>query len=536
MIWKIKFPSEETITLTHPPSDFTSLTDIIKAKAPKGTPFCLKYLDSENELINLTNQEDLDTAILSNSLEHLKAMNIFIIPAPCNEKTPKKTQQKPSLNTQSTSDSVKKSAKSKAEISREPQLMKRGRDVGRSLSVSKRISSAPSEAKDHFMLSVNEKPESRKEKRQKSVNSKGDFMEHLKKLTDEKVAEKVNSEMAGALPILFKTLRDLYGIRTPIIDGMRPGLPSAICYKCKKPSKEIKCVCKECCFGNKESGSDRARSEENQNEEGGPQSPHVARRERAVKTEVKQPEIKRKLQRFSTYPIYLSLRRNPARKDTNQYKVSLLPSTPDKVMETRVGESYKVGFQLKNCGDLKWPENTRLVCINGLNKGIEKLLPSLEPGRQITIELTLHAPKEAGKYLSQWRVSYGKAEKLRSFGESLFEEILVKDSPRGGFKGKSSRESVFNNWNEDEGRQGQEEMNTPKKSVEKGVPIALICQEDRAKCAEYLNEILPGELEEKKKFVNTLPENCSIFDVVEKYLVKLGAQKNSRHLVFDEVK
>jgi len=473
-------------------------------------------------------------------------MNIFIISP--NDQTTKKSRQKPSSNTQSTSDSLKKSSKSKAQISHEPQLRKRGRDVGRTLSIPKRVSSTPSEAKDHFMLNINENQEfhGRKDKRQKSVHLKENYMEILKKLTDEKVAEKVMSEMAGALPILLKNLRDLYGMRTPIMDGLRPGgqspyqrLPSTVCYKCKKPCKEIKCICKECCFGNKESPQKReyarSRSEENPNEEGSERSPQVARREKTVGTEI-EPRIKRKLGRFSTYPIYLSLRRNPARKDTNNYKVSLMPSSPDRVLEIKAGDSYKVGFQLKNCGNLKWPENTRLVCINGLNKGNEKLLPSLEPGRQITIELTLHAPKEEGKYLSQWRVSYGKSENLKSFGESLFEEILVKDSPMNSSsesKGKSSRKSVFSDWNEEEegGRQGQEEViAAPKKKgeyVEKGVPIALLCQEDRAKCAEYLNEILPGELEEKKRFVNTLPENCSIFDVVEKYLVKLGCEKNS---------
>jgi len=241
------------------------------------------------------------------------------------------------------------------------------------------------------------------------------------------------------------------------------------------------------------------------------------------------------------------LRRNPAKRETKHYKVSLLPSSPDKIHEMKAGEKYKVGFQLKNCGDEKWPENTRLVCINGLNKGNEKLLPSLEPGRQISIELSLHAPKEPGKYLSQWRVSYGRADKMRSFGESLFEEILVKDSPThkgGDFITKASpRNRAFSDWSEglehDEGRQDQieEKKRTPKKnslltnghSGEKGVPIALFCQEDRLKCAEYLNEILPGDLEEKKKFVNTLPENYSIFDVVEKYLVKLGGQHKILH-------
>ena len=49
-------------------------------------------------------------------------------------------------------------------------------------------------------------------------------------------------------------------------------------------------------------------------------------------------------------------------------------------------------IEILNCGESQWPRDVRLICVNGFNKGKENVLPSLEPGKRVGIEIPLQAP------------------------------------------------------------------------------------------------------------------------------------------------
>ena len=90
-------------------------------------------------------------------------------------------------------------------------------------------------------------------------------------------------------------------------------------------------------------------------------------------------------------------------------------------------QSYNALFSLSNNGNLEWPQNTKLICIEGIHKGIEFGISSLFPDKELHIDIPLQAPETEGRHSSSWKLSYLDPEdkNIKYFGPKITFEVKI---------------------------------------------------------------------------------------------------------------
>jgi len=200
----------------------------------------------------------------------------------------------------------------------------------------------------------------------------------------------------------------------------------------------------------------------------------------------------------------------PGYKD-KRYSAKITKEPLYDVIKTKTNHPYSVIFTIKNSGENKWPDDTRLICSSGVHNGTEEKVPALEPGKEYTVTLDLIAPAETGKYVSQWRLHHGSQEGLRAFGSNLFFEIHVMEDKtvnRDEFIIKSD-----SSLTDDDARLIQE----------------LKCTKQTLDKAKVLNDLFPnGGLREKIQFVTNCPISLDIDDLVGHYMEMVSGRRKSQ--------
>ena len=82
MIWKITLPCNKAYTLQNVPNNYSELIASILHKihhSPVQGTFSLKYIDSDEDLVNLNNNEDFETAVFTGRKEKLHTIQILVI-------------------------------------------------------------------------------------------------------------------------------------------------------------------------------------------------------------------------------------------------------------------------------------------------------------------------------------------------------------------------------------------------------------------------------------------------------------------------
>jgi len=197
----------------------------------------------------------------------------------------------------------------------------------------------------------------------------------------------------------------------------------------------------------------------------------------------------------------------------------------EKLVKANPCEKYKINVYVKNTGKESWPEDIKLCCVNGIYRNQEQKLLPLEPGAKQTICLDLEAPSHQGKYLSQWKLYYNEEEKQKSFGESLFLELQVEGNQRN----ESMKNGMVNveTWGFPKTRSLAQVSSSSEGKIEANSDGV---SSKRFKVAKYLNEIFPGKLQEKMKFVNKYSDGevQDMSKIVELYLINLSRVGTSR--------
>jgi len=113
-----------------------------------------------------------------------------------------------------------------------------------------------------------------------------------------------------------------------------------------------------------------------------------------------------------------------------RYKVAVVKEPVYDVIRVKQKCNYNVEWTIKNTGTEKWPNHVCLICTQGIHKGTEKEIDSLVPGQEFVVHLDLEAPRDCGRYLSQWKLHYYENDVFKSFGKILYVEIDVGPAPK----------------------------------------------------------------------------------------------------------
>lgn len=92
---------------------------------------------------------------------------------------------------------------------------------------------------------------------------------------------------------------------------------------------------------------------------------------------------------------------------------------------TEAGAVLKKVWKVKNNGKSAWPRNSRLVCVGGDLLGTDPagiIVPPVEPGLSVDLEVTIKVPTTAGRYVSYYRLMTDRQER---FGHRLWIDIVV---------------------------------------------------------------------------------------------------------------
>jgi len=89
-------------------------------------------------------------------------------------------------------------------------------------------------------------------------------------------------------------------------------------------------------------------------------------------------------------------------------------------MEVQTGKTFEYEFSLVNSGEKQWPVGVKFVCINGTYKGKTMAVPPLPPQKKYVMSLSLPAAGNIGKQLSQWQLHYQDGNSVKAFKNSFF--------------------------------------------------------------------------------------------------------------------
>ena len=92
--------------------------------------------------------------------------------------------------------------------------------------------------------------------------------------------------------------------------------------------------------------------------------------------------------------------------------------------------SFVKAWKMKNEGGEAWPAGTKLVFIGGdrLGAPVSVVVPSAEPGAEVTVSVNMTAPAEPGRYSSYWRLEDPSGVR---FGQRIWADLYVAVQPTG---------------------------------------------------------------------------------------------------------
>jgi len=120
----------------------------------------------------------------------------------------------------------------------------------------------------------------------------------------------------------------------------------------------------------------------------------------------------------------------PFEKEPKRFKATIVKPPVYDLINVKPGNIYYVEFTIKNSGGEAWPEGVKIVCINGVHKGVEESIPALGASIKHEVKLKLKAPLSPNRYLSQWKLHYYEDEAPKAFGSNLFIEINVTEGSK----------------------------------------------------------------------------------------------------------
>jgi hypothetical protein len=516
---KIILPPNDIYKLHKIPATFDELMREIQTRlrgaAKEADSFTLKYMDAENELVTLSNQEDLNTAIVSGEAEKLKNLKIYVFIT----ESPKNTLRNMSVNCNGT---VKVRVKAKTETGKKAQ----------------NESITPEKAEE---IQVKSTLTPKSTPRRSMSGGFGEMalsnqqLEAIKDFVGNKVKEALETNMKNLVPEFISKLqshdqsplnrsivRDLSSSFTQELNqslnssAISTDFPanfllnsssnngsdrsSPVCTECKEADHTVRYVCPLCAdYKSCEKCEEKIRHEHNllKLRATDAQNLHTSFKGN-YSMQLSFPRANQS-QMFSSTGLKVLNQKLTTEKKINYKGIAYLERTKDQLVHVGTNESYSLNVVAKNIGRVSWPESARLSCVNGVYRGKNIPLGGLGAGEKKVIKLRLKAPRNAGKQLTQWRLYYEdlETEKQRSFGESLFLEMDVKEVSREESKEKEN----VNGLNVHKNGSGNK-------------------YKEMMKLAEYLDEIFPGNLDEKIKFVEKQGSvgEMDMVKVVEAYL------------------
>ena len=102
-----------------------------------------------------------------------------------------------------------------------------------------------------------------------------------------------------------------------------------------------------------------------------------------------------------------------------RYQATIIKSTIYDIINVKPDQPYNLQLTVRNIGDEKWADKVKLVCINGFYKGNEVDIGNLRAGEEQIVTITLRAPVQIGRHLSQWKLHYYEDDIPRSFGKAI---------------------------------------------------------------------------------------------------------------------
>jgi len=93
------------------------------------------------------------------------------------------------------------------------------------------------------------------------------------------------------------------------------------------------------------------------------------------------------------------------------------------------GALFRKVWRLKNNGCVAWPEGTSLVFVGGdvLSSEDSVSVPPVGPGQEIDVAIDMKAPKNAGRYISNWRLTTSDGQR---FGHRVWADVVVFAEPQ----------------------------------------------------------------------------------------------------------
>ena len=550
MACKLVLPSKEIIKLSSVPQSYEDLLSAIRNRLEVNYSenILLKYMDVDKELVSLTNEEDFQTAKLSNEAEQIKTLKVFILPEGDSYNPP--INSRPSIKPSGADDSNfldLTNVHGGFEAS-----TKTATDMKYTI---KRAKTAPFENTsdlqelDHLQL-TNDQLEvidnfiGLKIKSAVEENIKNFLPKLVTKFpvngSDKNIPPEATSTPSrntiGPLSCpIARSKTFMFRKSTNVVDT-----GESLCNECEKQINGVKYICLEC--------SSYKCCEEC---EGKIEHDHPLLKVR-VSLQNKQISPNAQQRQSLSYSMFISPEKSSkgcvgnlvVRQSLNRSSCEKKPQYSGKIYSQNVrdtpisvspSQEYEVIINIKNTGTETWPKDVKLCCVNGVHRNVEKKLSPLEARENQTICLSLEAPANAGKYLSQWRLYYNDGEKPRSFGESLFIEIQVEDNKVAQTKNQRKSDLVLTEVeNVSNYKQARSMDQSPVGLNSKGLGKSSAGSNKKEKIANYLNEIFPGNLEEKFYFLNGFVsvEEHAIEKIVESYLVSLSkprAQKGFKN-------
>lgn len=478
MACKLVLPCNEIYKLSSFPKSYDDLLCAIQARLQENPlkPLVLKYMDADKELVNLTCDEDLQTAILSNEAEKIKTLKVYVF---LREGNPS-----PSKNI-SLGKVFRKSRTFPADKLKIDEL-------------------------DEVMSEECDIPENtRKSPQNPQWNTSYPPAAGLNRFS---LPTKINNEQIwSSVDVCSVCKRDIKLVKYTCLQC--PNYKS--CEPCEEEVHHVHSLLKVKAFIGSYTCS---RSH--------PMSPIY----RFI------PYISpRKVEKRTTH-IFVQKKSlgNGTQKSQTQYSGTVtFQGCDDQKIKVEAATDYEVKVTIRNTGTEIWPRDVRLSCVNGTYRTRQEALVPLEPGAQYKLTLNLISPTKPGKYLSQWRLYYEDGDKARSFGESLFLDIQVEPKELGEANANRKKEESLSLKNNSS--LAKETLDTRKDRECKVKSEGGLNKKHNI--AMYLNEIFPGSLEEKVKFLdeNFSEKEVNVQKIVEIYLYALTKRKSARACKAEEM-
>jgi len=216
-----------------------------------------------------------------------------------------------------------------------------------------------------------------------------------------------------------------------------------------------------------------------------------------------------------------------------KYKANVNKSTVFDFISVKPGKNFTVQVIIQNTGESKWIDPVKLVCINGIYKGSEIEIKSLQPKEDQNLTMNLQAPDNSGRYLSQWKLHYEEDGMQRAFGKAIYVDFEVSQSEDMNTENEEEEETAPRKVTRRQTQQIKQRENIEgnvqeTKEAHWQLLKDLNCTESVYLRAKMLNDMFPGEIQEKVNFIRKFTSSLDINEIVSAYLSKMGNNNKRR--------